>query len=35
VHCVCSHDAVRVLTRSATPLIADPVTDARSKPRPR
>ncbi|MET0701309.1 MAG: ABC transporter ATP-binding protein, partial [Mycobacterium sp.] len=28
VHCVCSHDAVRVLTRSATPLIADPVTDS-------
>ncbi|CAN5575181.1 ABC transporter ATP-binding protein [soil metagenome] len=28
VHCVCSHDAVRVLTRSATPPIADPVTDA-------
>jgi spermidine/putrescine transport system ATP-binding protein len=32
VNCVCSHDAVRVLTRSATPLSADPVTNTPIEP---
>jgi spermidine/putrescine transport system ATP-binding protein len=32
VDCVCTHDAVRVLTRSETPVVADPVADSPVEP---